>query len=155
MARTIGGGPPPPIRIDAPGSHEAMEARDALSQAGRRIGGRRKLAGGLGRRRIRGHFRGSRDGYPDTKVPVEMVFAACRAISLTRVLITKTGEFIAATHTVAVAGFRSSLDRYKWHGFLSDDKKRMAWSGIGRKAGCHRTGITKVLVGKGARSDGS
>ena len=110
------------------------------AEAGRRIGGRRKLAGGLASGRIRQHFGGSGDGDAHAQIPVEMIFAASRAISLASILVAKAGEFVAAANAVTVASFGSGLDRDQWHRFPSDDKRSMARRRNTRKTRCHRSG---------------
>jgi hypothetical protein len=109
------------------------------AEAGRWIGGRRKLAGGLASGRIRQHFGGSRDGDANAQIPVEMIFAASRAISLASILVAKAGEFIAAANAVTVSSFGSGLDRDQRHRFPSDNRKSMARRRNTRKARCHRS----------------
>jgi hypothetical protein len=50
-----------------------------------------------------------------TGIPIEMVFAAGRAVALAGVFIAQAGQFIAAAHTITVAGFRSSFDGNQRH----------------------------------------
>jgi hypothetical protein len=88
---------------------------------------------------IRRHFGGSRDGDANAQVPVEMIFAASRAISLAGILVAKAGEFVAAANAITVASFGRGFDWDEWHRFLSDNKKSMARRRITRKAGCHRS----------------
>lgn len=89
-----------------------------LAQAGRRIGGRRELTGG-GRAssRVRRQFGGSGDGDSNAKIPVQMIFAARRAISLARVFIAKAGEFVTPAYAIAVTSFGRGLDWDECHGF--------------------------------------
>ena len=88
-----------------------------LAEAGRWIGRRRELAGGLAGSRVRRQFGGGGDGDSNAKVPVEMIFAARRAISLARVFIAKAGEFVTPAYAIAVTSFGSGLDRDECHGF--------------------------------------
>jgi hypothetical protein len=96
------------------------------AEAGRRIGGRRKLAGGLASGRIRQHFGGSRDRDAHAQVPVEMIFAASRTISLASILVAKAGKFVAAANAVTVSSFGSGFDRDQRHRFPSDNRRSMA-----------------------------
>jgi hypothetical protein len=107
------------IRMTTRGQHSMGNSRHAksLAEAGGWIGGGGKLAGGLTGRRVRRHLSGGRNGDSDTDVPIEVILAAGRAISLTGVFIAKAGELVAAANTVAIAGLRSSLDRDEWHRF--------------------------------------
>jgi hypothetical protein len=67
--------------------------------------------------RVRRDFGGSRDGDANAEVPVEMILAASRAISLAGILIPKAGEFIAAANAVAVAGLGRGFDWDQGHRF--------------------------------------
>ena len=85
------------------------------------------MASGLARGRIRRDFGGSRDGDANAEVPVEMILAASRAISLAGILIPKAGEFIAAANAVTVAGFGRGFDWDQGHRF--SPTAREAWHG--------------------------
>jgi hypothetical protein len=108
------------------------------TEAGGRVGGGRKLAGGLAGGGIRRDFGGSRSGKANAEVPVEMIFAACGAISLAGIVVAKAGKLVAAADAVTVASFGSGLNRDEWHGFLSDNRRRMARRRITRKARRHK-----------------
>jgi hypothetical protein len=71
----------------------------------------------LSRRRIRGDFSGSGNGNTDAKIPIKMISAAARAITLAGVLIPKAGKFVAAANAVAISGLGRGLDSNQCHGF--------------------------------------
>jgi hypothetical protein len=120
--------------------------------------------------RIRQHFGGSRDWDAHAQVPVEMIFAASRAISLASILVAKASEFIAAANAVTVSGFGSGLDRDQRHRFslrqqekhgtekkyaqdaLSQKRPQMQWGSDRREDGNllrHQSHIFQVCEAEG------
>jgi len=55
-------------------------------------------------------------GQADAGVHLQVVLAARGAVAFARVFIAQAGQFVAPANAIAVAGFRSGLNRHKGHG---------------------------------------
>jgi len=86
------------------------------AQAGWRIGGGRKLRRCWGRARGNPCRRGLWDA--DSGIPIQVSLATSGAVALASIFVAQAGQFITATHAVAIAGFRSGFDGNQSHGCL-------------------------------------